>query len=612
MKSRTAKPAVRPIRAGLAISLLLTLPLAAQAASTPQAAYAELCGPDGKASAATCAALRQELKGSIATAQSAAKPQARSDLAETPSTAEATPGYLGVRLAPGDVAETSIIGVVIPGSPAEASGLRVDDIITSIGTSEKPRRGATGGYSAVMAFLSTRAAGDEVTVGYLRNGAPAHVRLTLGAKQDAVSLAAPTGAWNGQANAVSGGSLEADLASDYIKPLLNRAFAYVDNTNVATIMTFEWEPITRVFKIIQTIPGVAVNTHELRVAADGSFQGHWLIAGSKLKASGRVGPNGLELAPYKIGWGHGWTRSRYAISHAGDLTVTAGSSHRKDGPWSETTAMYSALSTAQLAQLMPGFQQAGYTLGQTVSRQLDEKEAQKKRERSEFLGLLMQGAVAAGQGYVAGMQEANDANARSQAIIDAAAESDRQYRAAQQAAELAQRAVSNQTPSQPVQQARVDANRLATRTVEPSRPPQPAKPAGQASPMPGTASGRPSGGAANVRPVSASEGATWYEGVTLCEKSGPQAKFGNWRCTGPQVMDYINFDKPGWSQQLKGTCGGDAGVRDYGTSGAYRVFGCGFPLEPSSTYDIAKRFGVFVERSTWKCPTGRASCVRYY
>ena len=131
--------------------------------------------------------------------------------------------------------------------------------------------------------------------------------------------------------------------------------------------------------------------------------------------------------------------------------------------------------------------------------------------------------------------------------------------------------------------------------------------------------GTPGGGGTPIAPApvrppvsgGGADGRTWYEAVTLCEKSGAQAQFGNWRCTGALQMNYINFDKPSWRSDLALTCNGPT-MREIGVYGVYRVFGCGYPLHPSSTEDVAKRFGVFVERMTWKCPTGRPSCVQYY
>ena len=104
----------------------------------------------------------------------------------------------------------------------------------------------------------------------------------------------------------------------------------------------------------------------------------------------------------------------------------------------------------------------------------------------------------------------------------------------------------------------------------------------------------------------------WKESVTLCEKTGPQAQFGNWRCTGSLQMNYVNFENPYWVSALDKTCGGPRNKRDLGMVGGYRAFGCGFGLPPSSTDDIPARFGVgYVPgRITFRCPRSASSCDR--
>lgn len=104
----------------------------------------------------------------------------------------------------------------------------------------------------------------------------------------------------------------------------------------------------------------------------------------------------------------------------------------------------------------------------------------------------------------------------------------------------------------------------------------------------------------------------WKESVTLCEKTGPQAKFGNWRCTGSLQMNYVNFEDPYWVSALDKTCGGPRNKRDLGMVGGYRAFGCGFGLHPSSTDDIPARFGVgYVPgRITFRCPRSASGCDR--
>lgn len=137
----------------------------------------------------------------------------------------------------------------------------------------------------------------------------------------------------------------------------------------------------------------------------------------------------------------------------------------------------------------------------------------------------------------------------------------------------------------------------------------PGLPGGPGSPRPpgSTSPGQqppPSGGKIDER--------IWWESVTLCEldANNGQSKFGNWTCRGSLQMNYVNFEKPNWQHALMLTCGTDRPLRDLGTAGGYRAFGCGHPLSPTSTDDIPKRYGVsYVPgRISYRCPTGRQSC----
>lgn len=118
--------------------------------------------------------------------------------------------------------------------------------------------------------------------------------------------------------------------------------------------------------------------------------------------------------------------------------------------------------------------------------------------------------------------------------------------------------------------------------------------------------GQPPRGSAQVEYVQR------QEGVTLCELTGPQAQFKNWRCTGPLQMNYVNFEKPNWTSAMLMTCGGKGPVRDLGTAGSYRAFGCGHAIDQAFHTDVPARFGVsYVPgRISYRCRKDRTSCVQ--
>lgn len=102
------------------------------------------------------------------------------------------------------------------------------------------------------------------------------------------------------------------------------------------------------------------------------------------------------------------------------------------------------------------------------------------------------------------------------------------------------------------------------------------------------------------------------EGVTLCELKGPQAQFNNWRCEGPLQMNYVNFEKGNWTAAMLMTCGGKGPVRDLGTAGGYRAFGCGHAISSGFHKDVPALFGVsYVPgRITYRCRKDRSACVQ--
>ncbi|WP_308238168.1 PDZ domain-containing protein [Phenylobacterium sp. J367] len=101
------------------------------------------------------------------------------------------------------------------------------------------------------------------------------------------------------------------------------------------------------------------------------------------------------------------------------------------------------------------------------------------------------------------------------------------------------------------------------------------------------------------------------EGVTLCELKGPQAQFKNWRCEGPLQMNYVNFEKANWTSAMLSTCGGKGPVRDLGTAGGYRAFGCGHAIDAAFHKDVPALFGVeyVAGRISYRCRKDRTSCT---
>ncbi len=103
----------------------------------------------------------------------------------------------------------------------------------------------------------------------------------------------------------------------------------------------------------------------------------------------------------------------------------------------------------------------------------------------------------------------------------------------------------------------------------------------------------------------------YKEAVVLCELTGGQAQFKNWRCEGPLQMNYVNFENANWVSQLAMTdC---SNPRELPRAGAYRVFGCGFgvhPTSPGALRNVPEMLGVFVDgRRTYRCPrNGPVTC----
>jgi S1-C subfamily serine protease len=84
------------------------------------------------------------------------------------------PGFLGVELAErNDGGSGALVAVVNPGSPAEAAGLEVDDIVVAV--DDQPINGSEG----LVGVVRDHSPGDQVTIVVVRNGAEVTVTATL-------------------------------------------------------------------------------------------------------------------------------------------------------------------------------------------------------------------------------------------------------------------------------------------------------------------------------------------------------------------------------------------------------------------------------------------------
>ena len=102
------------------------------------------------------------------------------------------------------------------------------------------------------------------------------------------------------------------------------------------------------------------------------------------------------------------------------------------------------------------------------------------------------------------------------------------------------------------------------------------------------------------------------EAVVLCELSGPQAQFGNWRCEGPLQMGYANLGQGNYASAFaQMDC---SSFRELPRAGAYRAFGCGYgihPTNPGAARNVPEMLGVFVDgRVTYRCPRNISGVCR--
>lgn len=106
----------------------------------------------------------------------------------------------------------------------------------------------------------------------------------------------------------------------------------------------------------------------------------------------------------------------------------------------------------------------------------------------------------------------------------------------------------------------------------------------------------------------------FQEGVVLCDKADGAAR--SWRCQGPLQTSYGELGAPSGNVALGQACGSDGSIRDLGTAGAYRAFGCGFGIHPTGAdhlgnADVPALLGIAVPgRAKFRCPKGQLSYCR--
>lgn len=98
------------------------------------------------------------------------------------------------------------------------------------------------------------------------------------------------------------------------------------------------------------------------------------------------------------------------------------------------------------------------------------------------------------------------------------------------------------------------------------------------------------------------------EGVALCWR----LRGSQWRCDGPLQSTQGEID--GDREAVAKACGADT-IRDLGTVRSYRVFGCGFGINPGSgapgNLDVPAMFGITVPgRATFRCPPSTTAYCR--
>lgn len=418
----------------------------ASAQSTPEAAYTQLCGPSGKASAATCTALRLELAPQSAapggetpleTATSAPVPaRVVVDVDSDVRKGGKTDGFMGTRYAQHTfqtrpnhfytvtLESTDRVNVTICNRPDPNTFSCFGRLDNWTVTSWQ-----MGMVTTETVYLTVRGAGNK--------GA---YRLRVEERPTTEALLAQ---WRAK-NAV-------------IRALPGQVFQATGGTLVSFV-DVGGKPEVR-------IADTAGRFHRSAPFADGVGKGRFVFSGEDWVAKNVNTFNvatmlGSDSFVTYWDWGFG---DHFRILPSGDLQTT-----RFAGGSPQNYFTLRRLPPSEVVQVTLAFEEA---------RQRQFQAAQQRRDdRDTLIGQLFQGALIAGQSYAAGMQEASQANARAQAIIDAAAESDRQYRAAQAAALFAPRAASqpqSAPPPAPTRAAALPDTRLAPAAPAPASRPAP-------------------------------------------------------------------------------------------------------------------------------------------
>ncbi|WP_340644030.1 hypothetical protein [Phenylobacterium sp.] len=425
----------------LAVGVLITAPAGAgaqsKAKSKAQSAYDELCGAKPEASPATCAALKGELSAvSAASAAPASQQAAQSVLAIKADVRDGKAnGFLGEKYAQHTYQAR-------PGYYYKVKLTATDRVNVTLCKVPDPNSFACWGRLDNWTITDWEMTGDEtvyVTVRGVKG---------KGAYQLDVEERPYTQAWEKQWTA----------RNAVVRALSGQVFLGAQGTIVSFVKVGDGVELR-----IADTTGRFHRSAPLKNFQSHVGKGAFVFTGEEWVAKNVNTFNVLSMigadsiATY-YDWGFG---DHFRILPSGDLQMTRFAGGAPQAYWPvrrlpadeaiEVTRRYADARRAQ-------FQAA----------------AQRRDDRDALIGQLFQGALIAGQAYAAGMQEAAVMNARSQAIIDEAAASDRRYNEARRAAALAERSI----PSAPAAASRPAAPR-AGQSQAAARPITPGSPAPQ-------------------------------------------------------------------------------------------------------------------------------------
>ncbi|MBP7651161.1 MAG: PDZ domain-containing protein [Phenylobacterium sp.] len=406
----------------LALIALVAAPASAQMASPAklQGVYERLCTGSGPASPATCAAMRRDMD------------------AAGPSVSQ---GWLG--FTPGKVSDGlagAYVYSVWPGGPAEAAGIRPGDRVIAVNG-----RTVSDG-TTVKAALEGAEAGRRVTLKLMRGTITRDVPVTLGV----TPVLGPT--LNASRKDRKPGSFWRQTAPTLDTIRLGEVMqGLLESSDGETVHGWGW----RADCLEISTPA---ETQNLRVRVTGTGSPMWVMIQYDSCGEGPSYSPGTHLDISGV--------SEFELAAvAGRRTFLYIPGKPSPQPYYIYVREQTPLETVAFRERL---RQAA-----VIEQQRRANEARAAEDRAEMFDLLMQGTVAVGQGYAAGMQEANEANARSQAIIDQAAAADRRYLETQRAAELARQAASRPQAGTPVQQGQAPVRRAPPTAA--AAPPAPAQ-----------------------------------------------------------------------------------------------------------------------------------------